>query len=294
MNKKKMFMINGYGRVFINSSSADIIQTCRRKAYYSIHMDYRPSSGDSTALSFGSAIHKALEEFYRAGPGERSIDKCVDAFVACASGTKLIELASDDKRSISNGKRIIEKYFSVYRDDPWIAVTDEHGPFVERSFEIAVDSEINIFGQIDCLLKNVETGEIVVCDHKTSSSLGTDFMNRIKPNLQFSTYAWAARQLGWDVKRVMINGIQVAKTKTDLVRVFTERNQEDFNEMMETYNDSIEMMRQARNTNKWPLNSTACSHYGGCQYREVCSLPADQRDNALDVLSGKSVELEQE
>lgn len=291
---KRMLEVNSEDSVWINSSSADIIQTCRRKAFYSLHLGVRPSSEESTALLFGTAVHKALEAFYRQHPGDRNIDECIDAFMASAAQGKLVELPADDKRSVSNGKKIIEKYFSVYRLDPWIAVRDSHGPVVERSFEIPVENYdwLKIHGQIDCLLQNVETGEIVVCDHKTSSSLGTDFMNRVKPNLQFSTYAWAANKMGFPVNRVMINGIQVAKTKTDLVRVFTERSKEDFDEMLATYLDSTDLYFKARKDKNWPLNSTACSHWGGCQYREVCSLPDSHRHNALEVLAGKVVESE--
>lgn len=293
---KRMLVVTPDNDVLINSSSADVIQTCRRKAYYQLHLGARAESEDSTALLFGSALHKAMEAFYLAPPESRSQQSCVDAFVDYASATKLAELPSDDKRSIANGLKIIDKYYSTYKDDPWVTVVDTSGPVVERSFQLPVDPYrwLYIHGQIDCLLKNTETGEIVVCDHKTSSSLGTDFMNRIKPNLQFSTYAWAARQMGFEVSRVMVNGIQVAKTKTDLVRVFTERTKEDFDEMIQTYLDSSDLYFKARHDNKWPLNSTACSHWGGCQYREVCSLPVAQRKNALEVLAGRPLEFEQQ
>lgn len=291
---KRMLEVDSQNDVWINSSSADIIQTCRRKAYYSLHLGVRPATEESTALLFGTAIHKALEAFYRQHPESRKLEDCVDAFMASAAQGKLAELPADDKRSIKNGQKIVEKYFQVYQADPWVTVMDSDGPVVERSFEIQAENYrwLRIHGQIDCLLKNVETGEIVVCDHKTSSSLGTDFMNRVKPNLQFSTYAWAANKMGFPVKRVMINGIQVAKTKTDLVRVFTERTKEDFDEMLQTYLDSTDLYFKSRQDEKWPLNSTACSHWGGCQYREVCSLPVAHRRNALEVLAGKVIESE--
>lgn len=278
----------------INSSSADLIHTCRRKALYALKMGMRPNV-ESAALLFGSALHKALEVFYKSAPGDRSLLEVQDAFEDYASATKLAELGEEDKRSIKNGRKIISAYYKTYENDPWVVVKDKDGkPVVERSFELKADTKdgLYIHGQIDCLLKNVETGEIVVCDHKTSSSLGTDFMNRIKPNLQFSAYAWAANKMGFKVSRVMVNGIQVAKTKTDLIRVFTERTREDFDEMEDTFFEARRLYHYSDTYNVWPLNSLACSHWGGCPYREVCSLPEAHRKNALEVLAGKTAEQE--
>lgn len=277
----------------INSSSADLIHTCRKKAFYALKVGARPDT-ESSALLFGSALHKALEAFYITPPECRSLQFVTDTFVDYASATKLAELPSDDKRSIKNGQKIIEKYFQVYASDPWVTVVDKRGPVVERSFEFKADNYDGLYlhGQIDALMQNTETGEVVVVDHKTSSSLGSDFMNRIKPNLQFSTYAWAANKMGFNVGRVMVNGIQVAKTKTDLVRVFTERTKEDFREMEETFFEARRLYHYSDTYNTWPLNSLACSHWGGCPYREVCALPEAQRKNALEVLAGKALESE--
>ena len=277
----------------INSSSADIIHTCRKKAYYALNLGVRPKT-ESTALMFGSALHSGLEAFYASEASKRDFDAVIDAFVARAAATKLVELPEDDKRSIKNGKKILAAYWKTYSDDPWVTVFDKTGPLVERSFEYKADyyEGLYIHGQIDAILRNTETGEVVVVDHKTSSSLGTDFMNRIKPNLQFSAYAWAANKMGLKVSRVMVNGIQVAKTKTDLVRVFTERTVADFKEMEETFFEARRLYDYSATYNVWPLNSLACSNWGGCPYKEVCSLPPQYRDNALEVLSGNPAEAE--
>lgn len=279
------------GKFYINSSSVEIIQTCRRKAYYALHRNLR-GEDESEALLFGTAIHRAMEAFYSAkiinGERQLTLEEFQDAFVDCASQT-LAHLPDTDKRSIANGKKIISKYWDTYSNDPWVVVRDEHGPFVERKFELEVRRLPNvvIHGQIDCLLKNVETGEIVVCDHKTSSSLGTDFLNRIKPNMQFSIYAWAANKLGHSVNRVMVNGIQVAKTKVDLLRVFTERTPHDLLEMFDTINESVHLYEESENSKTWPINSAACGNWGGCQYRDICSLNAPFRETAIQQIYQK-------
>ena len=278
-------MLEQKGDVFyINSSSVDLIQSCRRKAYYALERNLR-GGDESEAQLFGTAIHKAMEAFYGAhienGVRQLTLEQFQDAFVdAAVQG--LGHLPESDKRSIANGKKILEKYWSIYQNDPWQVVRDESGPVVERKFELSLTPSIILHGQIDCLLQNVETKEIVVCDHKTSSSLGSDFLNRIKPNIQFSIYSWAAHKLGFSVNRVMVNGIQVAKTKIDLLRIFTDRTKEDFEEMWQTINESVELYKNSQKRDIWPINSSSCSSWGGCQYRDICSLNKAFRETAIE------------
>lgn len=281
-------MLEVVGDTFkINASSAEIIHTCRRKAFYALNRNLRSEEG-SEALVFGKAIHRALELFYSTSPDRRSLEQVQWAFMDAAA-PYLSAVPSSDKRSIENGKKILEKYFNVYSNDPWMVVIHDKKPMVEFPFEIKVNEKMTIHGQIDCLLQNMETDEIVVCDHKTSSSLGSDFMSRIKPNMQFSAYAWAANKLGFDVQNVMVNGIQVAKTKTDLLRVFTKRNEADFREMFESFDEACSMFLRAKQANSWPMNSASCSHYGGCPYRDICSLDVQYRETAIEQVWGKKI-----
>ena len=78
------------GVFYINSSSVDLIQTCRRKAYYALERNLR-GGDESEAQLFGTAIHRAMEAFYGAPVegGERrlTLEQFQDAFVDCASQT---------------------------------------------------------------------------------------------------------------------------------------------------------------------------------------------------------------
>jgi hypothetical protein len=273
-----MLELNADGRVFINSSSAEIINTCLRKAQYSLQRNLR-IEGESDALTFGTAIHAALAAFYN---GQRDLEYIQKIFEHEA---KPLAHLDNDKRSIANGKKILERYVATYENDPWTVYYDDKGPFIERSFELPLTSEVSVHGTIDCILKNTETGELVVCDHKTTSVV-SDLINRAKPNLQFSIYAWAANKLGIPVSRVMVNGIQVAKTKSDFVRVLTERTEEDFQEMEMALLDAVRRYKFASFMNIFPQNSASCSNWGGCQYRDICSLDAGFRETAIQQIYG--------
>lgn len=267
------------GRFYINSSSVEIISTCKRKAQYALHMGLRKED-ESDALTFGKAIHAGLEEFYKSP--DRNINAIIDAFANAAS--PLAHLPQTDKRSIDNGVKIMRNYFDVYKNDPWVAYVDDKGPFIERSFEVPFMSDF-IHGTVDAVLRNVETDELVVCDHKTATSL-SDLAMRVNPNLQFSIYIWALQTMNIPVKRMMVNGIQVAKTKSDLVRIFTGRDYTDFQEMFESVASAIESYDSSASSGRWPMSTSSCSHYGGCQYLDICSLNKNLRPAAIQQIYG--------
>lgn len=271
------------GIYYVNASSVDIIQTCPRKAQYALLKGYR-SEEESEALSFGKAIHAGLEYFYSVSPGERSLKAMVAAFEE--AGHALATVDPTDKRSLSNGAKILSRYYETYENDPWVTYVDDSGPFVERSFEAKLDDTITLFGTIDCILKNTETGEIVICDHKTTSTV-SDLTKRVKPNLQFSLYTFGAKKLGIPVSRAMVNGIQVAKTKSDLLRIFTDRTEEDFEEMRQAVRHAVSLYDSAVSSNTWPMNTASCSHYGGCQYLDICQMAPAFRENALVSVYGR-------
>jgi PD-(D/E)XK nuclease superfamily len=276
---KRMLELNDDGHAFINSSSAEIINTCLRKAQYALKRNLR-REGESDALTFGTAIHAALAAFYN---GQRDLEYIHKIFEHEA---KPLAHLDNDKRSIANGKKILERYVATYENDPWTVYYDDKGPFIERSFELPLTSKVTVHGTIDCILKNTETGELVVCDHKTTSTV-SDLINRVKPNLQFSIYAWAANQLGIPVTRVMVNGIQVAKTKSDFVRIFTDRTEEDFQEMRMSLADAVNRYNFATTMNTFPQNSGSCANWGGCPYLEICQTGMEHREAMIAQIYGE-------
>lgn len=272
------------GTIYINASSIEIINTCRRKAQYALDLGLRRED-ESEALTFGTAIHAALEKFYSSE--SRNLDEILLAFNDAA--VPLLHVPPTEKRSIDNGAKILRRYFEIYENDPWVAYVDEKGPFVEREFEVRFADHV-LHGKVDAVLRNTETGELVVCDHKTATSL-SDLGRRANPNLQFSLYVWALREMGLPVSRMMVNGIQVAKTKSEFVRIFTERNADDFAEMFDTILAAVETFEKSKLTNAWPMNPVSCSHYGGCQYLDICSLNKRLRPAAIAQVYGVSPDL---
>lgn len=293
--------------VRINFSSLDLIQTCLRKAHYALNMNLKAKE-ESSALAFGTSIHKALEHWYQLPVEERVLPKSLDEeaeLMGFGQGLEeparhgaleairqfclarpqvLSQLPEGDKRSLPAGVRILKAYFRHYAQDGFTVYKDNNGPVLERRAELALPGELTMadgtqvvivyFGTIDVVLQHRDSGVICVADHKTTSALGQEFYQRCKPNHQYSGYVWLAQQsLGIDTKMFMINGIQTAKTKTEFARQITERTGDDFQELHMAVYQAVDRFLRAENFG-YPMTApNPCSMYGGCQYRKICELP---------------------
>lgn len=300
--------------VRINSSSLSVIQTCARKAKLSLFERWH-SRSPSKALTFGSAVHKALEVFYSHSCRERTLPDnfaetaallvdatfeppkhflydALKAFVAAADPLRVIP--DTDKNSIPSGLWMLTHYFTGYLNDIYVIHSDEQGPLTERTFSLPFyeDSHLRIelFGTIDFVMRNEATGELLCGDHKTTSQLGMDFLNRCKPNHQYTAYIIGAqRVLGIPGENFMINGLQ-SKARPlrsggppSFTRQITRRTPEDIAEFSTSLQWAVRSYLTWSETGEWPIGSVdACAMWGGCSYLEVCSAPNELRQNILE------------
>lgn len=301
--------------VRINSSSLSLIQTCARKSFYTLKQRLRSRAG-SPPLIFGSAMHKALEVFYNQPRGLRTMPvnfteyaavmahghnapephflyDAVAAFVTAAEPLQM--LPDTDPRSLSSGIWVLGHYFQTYLNDTYEIYSDEQGPFTERTFSFAlVDTPsllIELFGTIDFILRNTVTGALLPGDHKTSSRMGSEFLNRTKPNHQYTGYLMGAnRALGLNCENFMVNGIQVIRRPLTsrggpptFTRQITHRSADDFAEFTQAIEWAVHSYLRWEDTGVWPIGSVdACALWRGCPFLDVCSAPNELRQNILE------------
>lgn len=302
-------------KVKINSSSLSIIQECPRKAKYLLKDKWR-GSVESPAQLFGTAIHKGLETFYSGkyedrkmplletmelmsfghkvdGEEEDLLLKATRAFVNKAQ--PLNQVPETDKRSIQSGVWLLYNYFKTYLNDPYVVYSDDSGPFVERQFSFILWTEarlqIEYFGTIDLIMKNLDTGNIIVCDHKTTSVVGVDFFNRLKPNHQYTGYLMGADSC-FNIKTdsFMVNCLQVKEkpktargTPPSFPRQITTRDNADKCEFMESVVYNVKNYLNMRDSGHWPIGHVnTCAMYSGCQFLNVCSAPPSLRNTILN------------
>jgi hypothetical protein len=311
--RKRMIEVNLKERIVkINFSSLDIIQDCMRKSYFKLHRKLFKTT-EHPALTVGKGVHKALEVWHSAATNQRKASTFeTDSIISelLLTNNYAIEYLDPRARAIqkflqetdslknnltleardrSNVVDILNAYFDYYLGDEFEVYHDESGPFVERDFEIEVPltnlkstmvKQIFLHGRIDCVMRNTKTGELFVFDHKTTSSLGKDFLNRIKPNFQYTGYFWAARDhFKLPVKGFVVNGIQVAKTKKDFKRQPTVISDEEIRELHSAlFAGSIRYVASLE-SGLWPMSTpNACSMWGSCEFKNLCEVGADSRE----------------
>jgi len=306
---KEMLSVRQQGAqtvVKINFSSLDVIQTCKRKAYYSLERGLKNNT-EAPATKFGSAIHKGLERWYLRPINERrpvstrcdgeipggrcTCPRCDTVRAFLVKAEPLLKLDMSDKRHPANGIKMLDNYIKKFIDDPFEVLRSPDGkPYVECTLEHPLlDTpalKIILFGTIDAILINVQHNVILVTDHKSTSSLGQEFYRRAKPNHQYSGYAWLVREcLGLPVEAFMINGLQVAKTKTECARQITSRDDADYQEMREAYLTVVDEYLRAQTTGVWAQSApNACSLWGVCAYHSICETAPALREHVIQSL----------
>lgn len=206
----------------------------------------------------------------------------------CMKALPLLHIGEKDKRTIENGVKILKAYFKHYENDGLHVMKDANGELlIERSLNfpmLSLDNcDVHYFGTVDAILEHQESKMVYIADHKTTSALGEEFYNRIKPNHQYTGYVMAAQKvLGINTNKFMVNGIQVAKTKSEFARQVTERNEEDFKELELAVKNAVATYLVSYEDHQWPMHApNPCSNYGGCQYLNVCNSPESIRENII-------------
>lgn len=306
--------------VYINFSSLDLIQQCMKKAYFRLHRSLAAEI-EHPALTTGKGVHKALEVWYAGKREDRKAsswqtdqnisrllagqepdltgkDLRVAAIAAYLNETDSLKNNPNlEARDRSNVINILNAYFDYYLEDEFELFSDKDGPFLERSFELPVPLSRNYYeapfekkplriylhGTIDMILQNALTGSLVVTDHKTSSSLGKDFINRIKPNFQYTGYFWGAMEyFELQPEYFMVNGLQIAKTKQSFLRQRTHISLDEIEDLWLSLEDASRRYLDATFAERWPMSApNACTMWGGCEYKQVCEVGPKLRENVL-------------
>jgi hypothetical protein len=137
----------------------------------------------------------------------------------------------------------------------------------------------------------VISGQVLPGDHKTTSQVGTDFFNRLRPNHQYSAYVLGAQQvLGLQTEEFMVNALQVKPkpltargTPPHFTRQITRRSAEDILEFKLAVQWAVSSYLNWSDANNWPIgNVDACASWGGCSFLEICSAPAQLRENLIE------------
>lgn len=313
----------------ITASRLKTARSCAREHHYRYNLCIRPRE-TTHALSFGTAMHKALEVWWSARTEER-LGVALDTVDSLA-------LEPFDRAAV---RALMIGYEARWGDAGLMAIAVE-AEFVGPLVNPATGHESRTWrkaGKIDVIARD-EAGETVTIEHKTSAediSPGSPYWRRLVMDAQVSLYFDGAALLGHDVSRCIYDvigkpDIRPLKATPEESRKYTKTGtlhakQRATDETPDEYEarllarieerpgdyyqrgdvvrldadlqdaraDVWSVARQIRENevlNRHPRNPDACVRYGSaCPYFDVCSRAASLQDSRFVQLDSPHPEL---
>jgi len=249
---------------------------CRKRYYWRIVRGI-VGRAPQTAPEFGRCIHKALDNWFKFHNKEQATLEFLTSFK---------ENPADEKRTNAVAKKLLDLYFEKY-DHEGFKVLQSEIPFTVP----IPDTDKALMGRIDKIIE--WDGAVYVMDHKTTSRLGYEFFYKIKPNMQFDGYIWAARQLGYPTcSGILLDALLVAKGLTipsqlarlqPLARDLSVRTDDDLKRYITNVKSIIEDMYICYQTDDWYENTESCCDFIECPYRKICKEDPEIHERIIEM-----------
>jgi len=285
-----------------SSIGLELIKTCARKYQYTI-IDGWATRNDSIHLRFGLEYHQALQDYAisRAKdiPHEDAIHDTIRALHSRVYAWEVDRTSRAGKyKNRESIVGLVIDYLDHFADDPASTfILDTGEPAVELSFRFELDwgpqyvdqfvpgtaqQPYLLCGHLDRVVNYLD--DLYVMDRKTSiSTIGSYYMDQWTPSNQMSLYSLAGKiMLNSPIKGVIIDAAQVLLDKPNaFARGFAYRSETQLTEWLDDLRYWLAQAETYATNNYWPQNDTACTKYGGCVFKEVCSAAPQVRDSYL-------------
>jgi putative RecB family exonuclease len=151
---------------------------CSLKYYYQ-YVKHRPSERISIALPFGSAIHSAIEMYYRSLKNRNQLEPlkaiwerfedCLDIDLSCTDIPVIYKKDLPDRSgAVAMGKAMLEAFYETI-DLSGLEIVDVEMPLSATLYtDNGQPTDFKLLGVIDLLLMD-ENRELIVVDNKTAA-----------------------------------------------------------------------------------------------------------------------------
>ena len=275
-------------QVYVDASSMSEFKTCPRKYFYSIVLGRQPTE-ESVHLTFGTLLHSAVELYHKTRftkDYSKSHEEAVRVVV------KWLMNATWDRKNnrpwTSNDRyknrftlvRTVVWYLDEHQNDILVtAILKDGRPAVELPFTFGsgfyafTGEEFKLCGKMDRIAIYRPDSNYYVTDVKTTkSTIGDYYFKKYSPDNQVSTYSLAGNVVfGIPVEGLIIDAAQIAIEFSRFERGLVERSQENLIEWKEDLGYWLMNLNHCAETDRWPMNDSACDKYGGCPFRPVCA-----------------------
>jgi DNA helicase-2/ATP-dependent DNA helicase PcrA len=233
-------------------SQLNSFKTCPLQ--YKYQYVFKIPTTSTAAESFGSAIHKTLQDFYSKFLLNKKIDK-----------KRLLELYKQDwipvgysskaheERMKREGKKILINYFDKFHSRD-LKITG-----LEKLFKIKIADDIFLTGKIDRVDK-LNQNEIEIIDYKTGKKPNE---RELKKSLQLTIYALATNDKNLFNKKLKDINLTFYYLQTQ-EKITIKKNEE---ELIETKEEIINMVKEIR---KNEFNANPGKHCDFCSFKIIC------------------------
>lgn len=269
-----------------DATAAEIVKLCGRK--HGLKRQGWQSKEDNIHLRWGGEYHRALRDYEVLKAEGFDHRDCLDDVVRSLLH-RIVDFNPDHKQK--NRETLVRSviwYLEKFKDDPaktWIMSDGKPAVEVNFNFELdfgpTPDQPYVLSGKLDKVV--VFNGDLFVMDHKTTSSLGKQFVDSFTPNNQMTLYTYAGKKVFMaPIKGVIINGCQPLIGGTNFERHIVYRTDEQIEEWLLDLDYWLTQANWWAERDYFPHNDTSCHKYSGCEFRELyCSKSPQVRDRFL-------------
>lgn len=293
-----------------DNTTLSTFQTCPKKFQYRILKGLVPRT-HARSLDFGAAIHLGLESWYtnQRTPEDamRAKLKAVQEKIIALGDYQIImpdvetmqpallrvelaiaeamtvlpplaDHALDDTRDVGLLAAMLRGYAIKYKYEPFAVV------HVEKNFIFLLPDGSPYSGIMDLVIEAKDG--IQPFEHKTTRAL-YNFGDQFTPNQQVSGYIKGCKvSVPNASNHATINALLVNRRKDRAVKSedfqrfpYIARSDESLEEFERTAVLTIEEMHESLEKQSFRMNTTACHHYSGCPYRQICGAsPGPERE----------------
>lgn len=226
-------------------------------------------------FDWGTAWHKVMENYLKA-----KIDGG-DGHDMMVAGLLTIEETFPDYITPENDKhgrskdRMIEQFLAYHEryfkaDKKWEVLR------TEQYFHVySEEDDLEYCGRMDGILRNTRTGELIVLDFKTSSSMGPSYFPSHEMGFQFPGYVWAANLISTeDIDKIMVDVMYTLKTTFDFFRRTFRYDKVARSEWAITMRRIVARINYMLDNHlydpsAWIQNRGQCGVYGMCEFAEI-------------------------
>lgn len=195
----------------ITYSSIRSFLNCRRKFYYQYIRKLKPID-KPTYFYVGSAVHEALECWYKTKQHEKAVSK-IDIYfrerLPSSDEKNYEEKLQESGESHEKSIRIFERYLNNYDGDRKLKIIETEKELSLNAREIGIEIDrLQIKLKVDAIIE--KDGIRYLMEHKTAAGIDELYKKKLIVDLQSMFYIICLNALGHNVKGVCYN---VIKTK---------------------------------------------------------------------------------